>query len=72
MKAGDYKVPSKDANNLIEYDLMNKPELFQYTRRANYDPSKTMTMLSKAEETKNSMSKTTSHWKTNKQMTDES
>ena len=48
VKPGDYKVPSKDANNLIEYDLMNKPDLFQYTRRSTYDPSKTQTMMSRS------------------------
>ena len=50
---------------------MNKPELFGYTRRAAYDPSKTMTMMSKAEETKKSLGGTTSHWKTDQQMTNE-
>jgi len=34
VKPGDYKVPCKDANNLVEYDLMNNPKLFAYTRRS--------------------------------------
>lgn len=37
VKPGDYKVPSKDANNLVEYDMMNNPALFAYTRKAKYD-----------------------------------
>merc|ERR1711953_799391 len=34
VKPGDYVVPSKDANNLVEYDMMNNPALFAYTRKA--------------------------------------
>lgn len=68
VKPGDYKVPSKDANNLIEYDLMNKPELFQHTRRAKYEPNKTSDMLAKAGQ---SAVNPTSHWKTNSQQTNE-
>ena len=45
VKPGDYVVPSKDANNLIQYDLMNNPKLFGYTRRAGYDPAATDKML---------------------------
>ena len=45
VKPGDYIVPSKDANNLIEYEHMNNPKLFGYTRRANYDPAATEKML---------------------------
>ena len=65
VQPGDYKVPSKDANNLIEYDLMNKPSLFAYTRRAKYenDPSKTQKMLAQAGQ--ESLGNTTKHWKTN-------
>lgn len=50
VKPGDYKVPSKDANNLVEYDLMNNPKLFGYTRRAGYDAVATDKMLQKAGE----------------------
>merc|ERR1712176_691280 len=39
VKPGDYTVPSKDANTLVEYELGHKPELFQYTRRAQYEGS---------------------------------
>ena len=64
VQPGDYKVPSKDANNLIDYELMNKPSLFAYTRRAKYDdPAKTNTILAKAGE--GSLGDTTKHWKTN-------
>ena len=63
VKPGDYKVPSKDANNLIEYDLMNNPKLFAYTRRAGYDPAKTETMLQKAGSA--TLAGTTKHWKSN-------
>ena len=41
VKPGDYVVPSKDANPLVEYELMNNPKLFAYTRRAGYDANKT-------------------------------
>lgn len=84
MKPGDYKVPSKDANNLskflfpllltmlqiVEYELMNKPELFAYTRRAQVDPAATESMLSKAGSAQ--LGNTTAHWKTNSQQTNES
>ena len=50
IKPGDYKVPSKDANNLVEYELMNNPKLFAYTRRAGYDAAATDKMLQKAGE----------------------
>lgn len=60
---GDYKVPSKDANNLIEYDLMNNPKLFAHTRRAGYDMAKTEKMLSKAGEFH--PGNTTKHWQSN-------
>jgi hypothetical protein len=53
----------------VEYDLMNKPELFAHTRRAKYDPSLTTQMLAKAGQ--DSLGSTTSHWKTNSQMTNE-
>ena len=42
---------------------MNKPELFAYTRRAKYDPTKTTQMLAKAGQ--ESLGGTTTHWKTN-------
>jgi len=45
VKAGDYTVPSKDANNLVQYDLMNNPKLFAYTRRAGYNAAATDKML---------------------------
>ena len=70
VQPGDYKVPSKDANNLIDYDLMNKPSLFAYTRRAKYDdPSKTQKLLSNAGQ--EALGNTTKHWKTNQVATNE-
>ena len=48
---------------------MNKPELFAYTRRAKYDPSKTNEMLQNAGQ--QSLGTSTSHWKSNSQMTNE-
>ena len=49
---------------MIDYELMNKPSLFAYTRRAKYDdPAKTNTILAKAGE--GSLGDTTKHWKTN-------
>ena len=71
VQPGDYKVPSKDANNRIDYDLMNKPELFGYTRRAKYDPEFTETFMSKTIEEKPSLSRTTTNWKTSMQSTNE-
>ena len=57
--------------HLVDYDLMQKPELFAYTRRAKYDdPAKTSAKLATAGA--ESLGNTTKHWKTNKQMTDES
>ena len=61
----------KDANNLVEYELQNKPELFAYTRRAQRDPARSEAMLAKAGEQAVG-SKATSHWKTNSQATNES
>jgi len=37
VKHGDYKVPLKDANMLVGYEMSHKPDLFQYTRRAAND-----------------------------------
>lgn len=34
VKPGDYKVPCKDANHMIHYDLGHQPNLFGYTKRA--------------------------------------
>jgi len=48
---------------------MNKPELFAYTRRAKYDPSQTNEMLKNAGQ--QSLGGSTSHWKSNSQMTNE-
>ena len=48
---------------MIEYEHMNNPKLFAYTRRAQYDPSKTEKMLQKAGE--ESLGNTTKHWKSN-------
>ena len=53
-KVGDYTVPSQDANllcksnsfcyitvnNIVDYDLGNDPNLYAYTRRAQYDAAK--------------------------------
>jgi len=69
VKPGDYRVPLKDANSLVEYDLMNNPKLFASTRRSAYDPARTETMLQKAGE--QSLGNTTKHWKTNSQHTNE-
>lgn len=63
VKPGDYKVPLKDANSLVDYDLMNNPKLFTHTRRAACDPARTEAMLQKAGE--QSLGGTTKHWKTN-------
>jgi len=63
VKPGDYTVPSKDANNLIQYDLMNNPKLFAYTRRASYNATATEKMLQKAGE--ESLGSTTKHWQSN-------
>lgn len=49
---------------------MNKPELFAHTRRAKYDATKTKEMLANAGQ--KSLGGSTSHWKTNSQMTNES
>ena len=54
---------------IVQYDLMNKPELFAYTRRAKYDPTKTNEMLQNAGQA--SLGGSTSHWKSNSQMTNE-
>lgn len=48
---------------------MNKPELFAYTRRAKYDPNHTNEMLKNAGQ--QSLGTSTTHWKTNSQMTNE-
>ena len=45
VKPGDYKVPSKDANGLVQYELGHKPELFNYTRRAQYEGQKSASQL---------------------------
>ena len=60
VKPGDYKVPCKDANNLVEYDLMNNPKLFAYTRRSQVEPGMTQSMLQKAGS--NALGNTTKHW----------
>ena len=49
---------------------MNKPELVAHTRRAKYDATKTKEMLANAGQ--KSLGGSTSHWKTNSQMTNES
>lgn len=69
VKPGDYKVPCKDANNLVEYDLMNNPKLFAYTRRSQVEPGMTQSMLQKAGS--NALGNTTKHWQTNSQHTNE-
>ena len=49
---------------------MNNPDLFSYTRRAKYDPTKTNEMLQEAG--KRTLGNSTTHWKTNSQATNES
>ena len=78
MKPGDYVVPSKDANNLgkcplysilltkiihiVEYDMMNNPGLFAYTRKAKYDGAQNSKMLTRAGENSMCLGSTTKHW----------
>ena len=66
VKHGDYKVPSKDANTLVEYELNHKPELFVFTRRAQYEAMQTGEMPSAPlQEAGKNLSNSTSHWKSN-------
>lgn len=37
VKPQDYNVPCKDANHMIHYDLTHQPQLFGYTKRAQYE-----------------------------------
>ena len=69
IKPGDYQVPSKDANGMIEYELMNNPSLFAHTRRARYDPAKTETMMRKTGQ--KNPGNTTKHWQSNYMNTNE-
>lgn len=50
--------------------MMNKPELFAYTRRANYDPAQTKELLANAGQ--KTLGDTTKHWKPNYTATNES
>jgi hypothetical protein len=39
VQRGDYNVPVKDANLLIDYDLRHNPDLFFSTRRGRTTPA---------------------------------
>jgi len=49
VKHGDYKVPLKDANLLVGYEMSHKPDLFQYTRRAANDQALASTFHNSAQ-----------------------
>ena len=50
---------------VVGYELGHKPELFQYTRRAQYDYQKTGTMPTLQASGQESLAGSTSHWKSN-------
>ncbi len=47
---------------IVEYDMMNNPGLFAYTRKARYDPNQSSTMLTRAGENQMCLGSTVKHW----------
>ena len=48
--------------HIVEYDMMNNPALFAYTRKARYDPNQSSTMLTRAGENQMCLGSTVKHW----------
>ena len=48
--------------HIVEYDMMNNPALFAYTRKAKYDAGQSSTMLTRAGENQMCLGSTTKHW----------